>query len=1131
MFRSRAPALVLLALLLAAPTLADWNPEMPAKWVQFPDLTPMGIDVNASTPMDFILADDFECTETGPITGIHVWGSWYQDHFPYWEWPEGVTFILSIHADIPATAQDYSRPGDVLWFKAFSPGEFTAQVWQDDINEGWMNPPDEYEFPGDHVCWQYNFYIDSTEAFVQQGTPEVPVVYWLDLKAIPEDQEAWFGWKTSLDHWNDDAVWGIGAEPYLGPWYELVYPPNHEMAGQSIDLAFVIAGEEEPELYDFGDAPDAVGALGYPTLLANTGAHHVIVPNIFMGGSVDDEPNGQPDPVALGDDNDGNDDEDGVVFTSPLVQGQPATVDITVSVDGYIDAWLDFNIDGDWMESDEIIMPTVNVVAGLNNMTFMVPPTAVPGSTFARFRYTTYGGVPFDGLANDGEVEDYEVDILPALLDMKWEQPPDLTVMGIDVDASPYAGREYILADDFLCDRISHITDVRIWGSWRDDYMPDGVPYAVDFTLSLHADIPAEHNPLGYSMPGEVLWTRDFQAGDFETFIWMDGILEGWMDPPTDYHFPGDTICWAYDFTIPVEEAFLQMGTPEEPVVYWLDVKAQPLDPQSYWGWKTSEVHWNDDAVWGNGFEPYPGPWEELIYPPGHNMEGQSIDLAFALADSVPDEVLDWGDAPDDPTGLPGYPTYDFNNGANHVVVPGIFLGNLIDAEGNGQPDATATGDDLAGLADEDGVTFTSPMYPGYAASVDIVASVPGFVDMWIDFGVDQSWFEADDYVLISEPVNPGTNSFTFNVPASALAGSFTFARVRYSTTGGLPPDGPAPDGEVEDYQILITDQYVMKWIQQPDLTPMGIDVAACVSHAGDDYLLADDFLCTRTGPLTDFWVWGSWLNDYLPHGENPRAVRFVLSIHADIPAGVVEEWSMPGDVLWWHEFAPGDFEVELFAGDIDEGFMYPPDMYIFPGDHQCWLYKFHVPPLRAFKQEGSEQQPIVYWLDLKAYPEDPEAQFGWKTSVDHWNDDATWTVGEEPYFGPWFELRYPPGHELFGLSIDLAFAVMEDVITTVPEEGPPERVGLYQNVPNPFNPRTEIKYDMPAGGGHVRLVIFDVMGRQVRTLVDGVVAEGTRTAVWDGLDDDGQALPTGVYFANIYADNVRQTVKMVLMR
>ncbi|MBN2447701.1 MAG: hypothetical protein JXO22_13290, partial [Phycisphaerae bacterium] len=261
-----------LALLLAVPAIADWDPEMPAKWVQYPDLSPMGIDVNATEP--YVLADDFECRMTGPITDIHLWASWYHDILPG-EDPHNVLFRLSIHKDIPAeqSPTGYSMPGALLWYREFQPGEFVARIWQDNIVEGWMDPPAYYEFPGDTVCWQYNFYIDEADAFVQEGTPDQPMVYWLDVQALPLSSvaDARFGWKTSVDHWNDNAVWGMGVEPYPGPWNELYYPPGHELHGQQIDLAFVITTTEQQDELDWGDAPDQP----YPTYAVNNGANHV----------------------------------------------------------------------------------------------------------------------------------------------------------------------------------------------------------------------------------------------------------------------------------------------------------------------------------------------------------------------------------------------------------------------------------------------------------------------------------------------------------------------------------------------------------------------------------------------------------------------------------------------------------------------------------------------------------------------------------------------------------------------------------------------------------------------------------------------------------------------------------------
>ncbi|MFH1680024.1 MAG: GEVED domain-containing protein, partial [Candidatus Eisenbacteria bacterium] len=608
---------VAVAVVIAGQAAADWDPSQPAKWAQLPDLNTTGIDVNASHP--YILADDFECTQNGPITDIHIWGSWHNDYVD-----PNPTFVLSFHKDIPESLSPtgYSMPGPVEWIMMFGPGMYTARRYAENIDEGWMTPPDDYQFPGDHVCWQYNFFIDEADAFWQQGTPDEPMVYWLDVQVFPSEPGVQFGWKTSLDHWNDDAVWGQGEEPYPGPWYELIYPPPHEMAGLSIDLAFVITGPSTVEL-DWGDAPDPT----YPTLGGSNGARHVIVAGTLMGAGIDGEPNGQPDPNALGDDNDGFDDEDGVIFTSPIVPGMGATVDVVTSIAGFIDAWIDFGQDGNWTPVSDRIAAGLWTPGGLFTITYTVPATAVPGQTFARFRFNTSGPLPFVGPAQDGEVEDYEVTIEEEY-SFKWIQRPDLMTTGIDVNGT----EQFVLADDFFCEMPGWITDIYVWASWLNDYLPwNQDPRAVDFTVSFHEDIPAWVNPDGYSIPGDVLWVWHYPAAAYEVQIWADSLAEGWMDPPDNYTWPGDHICWLYHFQVPISEAFHQVGRPDSGIVYWLDVQARPHDPDAFWGWKTSVEHWNDDAVWGWGLEPYYGPWYELRYPPQHEYYGESIDLAFAL--------------------------------------------------------------------------------------------------------------------------------------------------------------------------------------------------------------------------------------------------------------------------------------------------------------------------------------------------------------------------------------------------------------------------------------------------------------------------------------------------------------------
>ncbi|MBM3307716.1 MAG: hypothetical protein FJY74_05270 [Candidatus Eisenbacteria bacterium] len=717
----------------------------------------------------------------------------------------------------------------------------------------------------------------------------------------------------------------------------------------------------------------------------------------------------------------------------------------------------------------------------------------------------------------------------------KWVQYPDLSTYGMDINATAVESGEprIVLADDFLCTARTLITDIHVWGSWRYDRLPFGWdPGAVTFMVAILSDIPASESPTGYSMPGNVLWTREFAPGSFEVRQWAVGLQEWWWGPQEAPIFPGDSVCWQYNFQIPPPDAFLQQGTPTAPVVYWLALHARPEDlisvPPVRFGWKTSPDHWNDAAVWN--WLPSGGYWQPMFYPPPHPLAGQQIDLAFVITELG---GTDWGDAPDPP-----YPTLSgASNGANHTIVPGVYLGQTVDSEGNGQPDANALGDDLSGVDDEDGITFLSPLVPGTWAQVQVEASTPGYLSGWVDFNGDGFWLSSQgDWILTGQYIPAGTSTVSFLVPSAATPGIQTFARFRFTTQAWTAwPSGPAPDGEVEDYAVVISHpQTSDKWIQYPDLRESGIDIN--VSH---DRALADDFLCTSPGRVTQIRIWGSWLGDWLPWGSDPEAVGFRLSIRADIPAWESPTgYSMPGELLWTRYFmagGPSGFVAEEWF-NAPEGWFDPyppPGSYQFPADWTCWRYTFRIPGPLAFHQVGMPDRPIVYWLEVQAYPDDPEALFGWKASVDHWNDDAVWALLPNP---AWFELVYPPGHPFAGESIDLAFSIYCGYGTDVPEGGEPaqvipERFGLRQNVPNPFNPVTAIGYDVPAGGGRVTLEVFDVSGRLVRTLVDGFVSEGVRSASWDGRDGEGKEVGSGVYFCRMKAGETEQTVKMTLLK
>jgi hypothetical protein len=217
---------------MAPATLADWNPGDPYKMLfpQLPDLSSNGVDVDASQNW---LADDFQCIQNGPITDIHVWGSWKDDTIAD---PGHVVFNLAIYSDLPAPyPHGYSQPAMLLWSRYVDMGQFTVRTWATGLAESYWDPVTGLVSP-DTACYQYNFAIPSSEAFVQTKD----TVYWLALMAVPLEGYTQFGWKNSMVHFADDGVFWNSS---FGDWVDLHYPIGHPLNPESVDLAFVITPE------------------------------------------------------------------------------------------------------------------------------------------------------------------------------------------------------------------------------------------------------------------------------------------------------------------------------------------------------------------------------------------------------------------------------------------------------------------------------------------------------------------------------------------------------------------------------------------------------------------------------------------------------------------------------------------------------------------------------------------------------------------------------------------------------------------------------------------------------------------------------------------------------------------------
>lgn len=251
-------------------------------------------------------------------------------------------------------------------------------------------------------------------------------------------------------------------------------------------------------------------------------------------------------------------------------------------------------------------------------------------------------------------------------------------------------------------------------------------------------------------------------------------------------------------------------------------------------------------------------------------------------------------------------------------------------------------------------------------------------------------------------------------------------------------------------------DPFKMHYPQLPDLTPEGMDVLAGLAlepmPAPALKVLADDFLCTATGAITDVHIWGSWLQDAFPPA--PDHGTFVLGIYDDIPAGAAAPWSMPGNLLWQKTFRPGEYQAREYA--FGQELFYDPNIgQIIGQDNVAWQYNFLIDESQALVQEEGK----IYWLAVANVDPNNDGivdlsdlgnaqmgthRFGWKTSQDHFNDDAVYidvgnifglpTGGVQlpPGVTFWEELRYPSNHPFAGESIDLAFVITPEPASVV---------------------------------------------------------------------------------------------------
>jgi len=370
--------------------LANQDPDMP--------YTPYFVGWDELSIMhEMIVADDWYCKDPRPITDIHWRGS-------YQEWQEveappiaPAAFHIGVWTNFSETLVSLpSNPGELIWQWIVPREILDEHVVGRDFHPEMMMEPDS--------CFQYDFIIPQDEWFFQEGDS---TIYWLSIAAIyPDipDAHLW-GWLTRDHYFHSDAVRIMEPKEFeIGALAEVTEP-----VAEMKDMVFVLSTDEYMLDFDFGDAP----ADRYQTFMGHNGAHHFVDPAVHLGELIDIDPDGQPDEFATGDDNDGSNDDDGIFVISELKPNEPAEIEVMASTNGFLNAWIDFDNNGHWGEPQEHIFAGEPIDAGHNIRGFLVPDYAVEGKAYARFRFSKEMHLPPVGLAINGEVEDYLIDISP----------------------------------------------------------------------------------------------------------------------------------------------------------------------------------------------------------------------------------------------------------------------------------------------------------------------------------------------------------------------------------------------------------------------------------------------------------------------------------------------------------------------------------------------------------------------------------------------------------------------------------------------------------------------------------------------------------------------------------------------
>ncbi len=372
----------------------------------------------------------------------------------------------------------------------------------------------------------------------------------------------------------------------------------------------------------------------------------------------------------------------------------------------------------------------------------------------------------------------------------------------------------------------------------------------------------------------------------------------------------------------------------------------------------------------------------------------------------------------------------------------------------------------------------------------------------WTSFQSDASIIVYDDNV---DPTSAQIVFFQFDYLAGASAGVMALLEntVTYLLTAEDPPDGAIAgqvclEGMGDHSGILVT---VSPGTQSAYTSVAGYytieglyDATYTVAAAKDGWSTAviEDVIVSEGGTTNGVNAMLYAVVQY-EHCSSPA-----LSIPDNAPAGVYDTITFPDDIS---------------ATDVE---VYINITHTYIGDLIVEVTSPEGTTVRLHNRTGSSSNDIVGWYDTELTVDGPGAllDFAGESSGGDWTLWVSDNAGAD-----------------LGTVNEWCVEISGGAPTGVDDEPNTPAAFVLRGVsPNPFNPVTQVHYGSPTAA-RVRLAIYNVAGRHVRTLVDGEVDPGYHAAVWDGRDDNGVEVSSGVYFCRMEAKGFDDSTKMVLLK